>query len=266
MERLGPSVMALTRVASALAVLAAASAVGVPLARAADLPVPAKPGYYPPTYAPAIYNWTGIYLGGNVGVGMLSDSIAQSAPGPSTPVGTATLRPFNVIGGGQIGANYQFGSWVVGAEGALSSTNISGTGNVLTTTPSTESTTSAPHWLASATGRFGYAADTLLVYVKGGGAWMNVAYSQAIQIGGLNVIGPQRIDDTRSGFTAGVGLEYGLTENFSARLEYDFNDFGSKSYNFNQTPVSIRSDLHVLAFGLNYRFVPPGGSPVAAKY
>jgi opacity protein-like surface antigen len=51
-----------------------------------------------------------------------------------------------------------------------------------------------------------------------------------------------------------VGLEYGLTENLSAKFEYDFLDFGTKTYNFTATPVSIRSDLSMLTLGLNYRF------------
>ena len=93
-----------------------------------------------------------------------------------------------------------------------------------------------------------------LFYVKGGGAWMNVRYGQALVNGGFTA-GTQTVTDTRSGFTAGAGIEYGLTENFSARLEYDFYDFGTQTYNqFVQTPISIKSDMHALTFGLNYRF------------
>jgi high affinity Mn2+ porin len=243
----------------ALALLAGALAVP---ARAADLPAPAQ-GYYPPVYAPpALYDWTGLYLGANVGAGLLSDNVTQAAPGLTTLTGNTLIGPVGLVGGAQGGVNYQFGGWVVGAEAAWSATNISGSGTVLTTTPSTERATSAPWWFASATGRLGYAANTLLGYVKGGGAWMHTSYTQNI-LGG----GSQSMDDSRTGFTAGIGLEYGLTEHFSAKFEYDFYDFGTKTYNqFVQTPVAVRSDLHTLIFGLNYRFTWPGGGPVVAKY
>jgi opacity protein-like surface antigen len=95
-----------------------------------------------------------------------------------------------------------------------------------------------------------------LPYVKAGAGMMQVDYQQDAE-----AIAPpagtsatQQIKDTRTGFTGGFGVEYGLTENFSAKLEYDLYDFGTKNYNFAATPVSIRSYLHVLEFGLNYRF------------
>ena len=69
----------------------------------------------------------------------------------------------------------------------------------------------------------------------------------------------QDISDTRSGFTAGAGIEFGLVENLSAKIEYDFYDFGSKNYNFAITPVSVSSNLHALTVGLNYRFNWSGG-------
>ena len=95
----------------------------------------------------------------------------------------------------------------------------------------------------------------MLFYAKGGGAWMNVKYTQDTLVAGGALITTQGISDTRTGFTAGVGLEYGMTENLSAKLEYDFYDFGTKDYNvFTQTPVSVASNLHALTFGLNYRF------------
>ena len=122
MRRVSPGLMAL-----ALAALAVA-----PAARAADM-APA-PGYYPPpvVYRPAIYNWSGLYLGGNVGVGILTDTVTQTS---------ATVPPFqpagNIIhdtaagflGGAQFGGNYQFGSWVVGVEAMFDWSNISASVN-----------------------------------------------------------------------------------------------------------------------------------------
>jgi outer membrane immunogenic protein len=253
MTRLGPGVLALAL---------ATAAVGAP-ACAADLP-PA-PTSYPPVYRPALYNWTGFYFGGHVGGGLLADSISQV---PGTPLATLTgpinLGPFSVVGGGQTGVNYEFAPWVIGFEGTVSSSNISGTGNVVSSLGG-ENFTSAPKWLYSAAGRAGYAADTLWFYLKGGGAWMRVDYSQ--QVTGAAATPLQFITDTRNGYVVGAGLEYGMTENFSAKFEYDFYGFGSKTYNFVQTPVSVKSDVHVVTVGINYRLNWSGGGPlVPARY
>ena len=76
-----------------------------------------------------------------------------------------------------------------------------------------------------------YAANTLLFYVKGGGAWMHIEHVQDVLTGGATTA-TQSISDNRSGFVAGVGLEYALTQNLSALFEYDFYDFGTKTENF----------------------------------
>src|SRR5262249_27146140 len=106
----------LTAAMGFLAIGLAATAVAP--AQAADLPVPG-PAYYPKSFPPpAIYDWTGIYIGGNVGGGILTDSVSQNgfstSPLATTLVGSANLRPAGVGGGGQIGANYEFAPWVVG--------------------------------------------------------------------------------------------------------------------------------------------------------
>jgi outer membrane immunogenic protein len=262
MKRHGPGVTTLGMLAIA-ASLVAGGLVAAP-ARAADLPAPA-PSYYPPAYAPALYDWTGFYIGGHLGAGLLADSDTQNGASTAAVVtnlpSAIDISQAGFVGGGQVGLNYQFASWVVGAELSVSATTISGSGSGLTTSPTlppniplnTQRMTSAPMDFGAVTGRIGYAFNTLLPYVKAGVGSMQVHYTQDTLIA-TGTSATQEIKDTRTGFTGGLGLEYGLTENFSAKLEYDFYDFGSKTYNFTTTPLSIRSDLHVLEFGLNYRF------------
>lgn len=248
-----------------VALALAAMAFAAP-ARAADMAVP--PSYNPPAAAlpPAMYNWTGIYGGGNVGGALLSDSISQATTiGTTTIPATQTAHPAGIIGGGQLGANYQFSAWVVGIEAAWSASNLSGYGISSATDPGNllvtqERNTSNPLWLAAVSGRIGYAANDWLFYAKGGGAWMHVQYIQDL-LGAAGTVGSQTLNVNRSGFVAGGGIEYALTENLSARLEYDFYDFGTQTYNqFTATPVNNTSYLHTLTFGLNYRFTPqPSG-------
>ena len=252
----GPSSAEARRVAS-IAVLAIALASAAPLApaHAADMGVPG-PSYYPakPFPPPAIYDWTGIYVGGNVGGGMLTDSVSQNGvsvlPGATNLISSANLRPAGVVGGGQLGANYEFAPWVIGIEGSWDASAVQGntlTGIASTTplpataTPTQERFTSNVLWFAALTGRVGYAANDWLFYAKAGGGWMHVSYTEDLLNPGN--AGTQVINDNRSGFTVGAGIEFGLVENISGKIEYDFYDFGSRNYNFAITPVSERSDL-----------------------
>src|SRR5262244_3758097 len=71
-------------------------------AQAADIGVPSR-SYYPPL-PPAIYDWTGIYVGGHIGGGMLVDSASQNGVSPNgfNLTDTGNVRPAGVIGGGQV--------------------------------------------------------------------------------------------------------------------------------------------------------------------
>ena len=85
-------------------------------ALAADLPPPmAPPPRAPAMYVPVVplYNWTGFYLGGNLGFGLTGGNFNSSIAGTSVSQTTTT----SFLGGGQVGVNYEFGGGVViGAE------------------------------------------------------------------------------------------------------------------------------------------------------
>lgn len=260
------------RLSSALLAFGVTAAAGLATAaRAADLPVPGAP--VPSVYAPALYNWTGLYLGGHVGANILTDDVSAASTGGLLTAGPAvSYNPVGVIGGVQFGANYQAGAWVLGVEGTFAWSNVSGSATAVSPLVAGDSvrSTSALHWLATATGRIGYAFNTVLIYAKGGGAWADVEYFQDVigSTGGFfpttAVISTQSIGDTRNGWTAGAGVEYGLTEHVSARLEYDFVDFGSKTYTFMPNAalalapptqaMSFSSYVHEITVAVSYRF------------
>src|ERR1700741_5468788 len=85
----------------------AAAALLMPFAaNAADLgvgPVPAAPAPY---YAPQYFSWTGLYVGGNVGGAWADGSLSDTVLGFN-----ASTSQSNVIGGGQVGVNYQIGNF-----------------------------------------------------------------------------------------------------------------------------------------------------------
>jgi outer membrane immunogenic protein len=150
------------------------------------------------------------------------------------------------------------GSWT---DAAIGGSTLIGAATAIPTVPTVvqERFTSHPLWFAALTGRAGYAANDWLFYAKAGGAWMHVSYTEDLLVSGGATATSQVISDNRTGFTVGVGIEFGLVENLSGKIEYDFYDFGSRNYDFAFTPVSVRSDLHTLTAGLNYKFNLSGG-------
>jgi outer membrane immunogenic protein len=234
-------------------------------ALAADLPPPMAPPprapavYYPP---PPIYNWSGFYIGGNVGAAWNSGGSVSDTFG-STFTGSGQTTKFT--GGGQVGVNYQFwGGVVIGAEAMFDW--LPNTTNTWTVTEgptgpfpgSAASATFNSRWLTTATGKLGYAWDRVLVYGKGGGAWVG-ADNPNLTVNGLGQTLTSSTT-TNFGWTAGVGVEYAFAGNWSARIEYDFiglqnqsitvasGPFAGDTVNFNNRNISL------LTAGLNYKF------------
>ena len=215
----------------------------------------------PPSLPPAVarvpvFSWTGCYIGGHIGGGWTRKTVSASelAPGISFTGNTAGF-----LGGGQVGCNYQFApNWVIGIEGDGSAANIKGeaTTTVLGITGTARAKTD---WLASATGRLGWAAGPWLLYAKGGVAWAGDKYSADIPIFDEHI----EARETRTGWKVGGGIEWALWNNWSAKLEYDFYDFGTRSLAFTGTifgvpevvpGIDIKQTVNAVKFGINYRF------------
>jgi len=239
--------MVLRRFVGGLA-LAASSLAVICFAQAADLPVrPAPAPVAPVAYAPPVYNWSGFYIGGNIGGGFADSRWSDAFTG-----GHDWFDSDGVIGGGQIGANVQFNWLVLGLEGDFDWTGLKGSGiDSLGNAISTKT-----DWTSTATGRIGAAFDRLLVYGKGGVAFAHDRSSLA------DVFGGSASDSlTRTGWTMGAGLEYALDRNWSARLEYDYLGFGAEALNlptpnFQGYGSNASLNAQEVKFGINYRFGP----------
>ncbi len=223
---------------------------------AADLAVKA-PVYKGPSPPVVIYSWTGCYIGANIGGGWARKSWTTTTPPPPLDLGSHTAS--GVVGGGQIGCDYQTGPLVLGIEGMFDGANLRGS-NIPPSFPNSEDVTRIP-WFGTLTGRIGYAVDRALLYVKGGGAWVRDNHELIFVPTG--VVG-ETGSVTRSGWTLGGGLEYALAPNWSARIEYDYLGFGTKPVTFCR-PIcddifDIKQNIQLLVVGINYRF---SYSPVA---
>jgi outer membrane immunogenic protein len=232
-------------------VFAAATGLAVYAATAADLPVaPAPVPVAPVASAPgAIFSWTGFYIGGHVGGGFDRSSWSD----PFTGANNAFTSGAGFLGGAQAGANVQFNRLVLGVEGDFSYAGLKGSGrDSLGDSISTDT-----NWTSTVTGRVGAAFDRLLVYGKGGVAFARDrnTFTDLAGNGASNTL-------MRTGWTAGVGLEYGISKNWSAKIEYDYLSFGSQPLNFT-TPTTpsyaTNAGLNVqeIKAGVNFRFGGP---------
>ena len=188
----------------------------------------------PASVAPPAFSWTGFYLGAHVG----------GAFAGSNPFGNSDAR---LMGGGQIGADYQFApNWVLGIEGNYSFIDSNGSGLNFFRNRN----------LGSVTGRLGYAWGPALFYAKGGYAWADT--SRSFGFTGNN---------GENGYTVGGGIEYMLTQNWSAKLEYQYYNLGNVTF-VSAPPFVVsafNNEEHTIKLGVNYRF-NWGGTPVASRY
>jgi|SRR5215510_2496386 len=207
-----------------ISLVAAALAAAPMVAQAAD-PSPRPPVYRPPAAVP-YYDWSGFYIGGHVGF-------------------ATTDNDSGVVGGGQIGFNYQVGQWVFGVEGTLAATSIGESATVVVPGVGVATAHASLDWLSTVAFRAGYAFDRWLVYGKFGGAWAGVsADATGTLIGGQTV--RVSVTDNLNGWVVGVGTEYAFLNNWSAKFEYNRLDFGND--------LGHDAAVHVFKAGLNYRF------------
>jgi outer membrane immunogenic protein len=207
-----------------------------------------------PAYAAPLYNWTGFYIGGHVG-GAFSGS--NNFNGVVLSDTSARL-----MGGLQAGADYQFApNWVVGAEGQYS---WLGSNSFNATFPNAMIFNNDQRAIASITARVGYTWGPGLAYVKGGYAYSD--NRDTLTFAGVPVA--FTLDKNhQDGYTVGAGVEYMFAQNWSAKAEYQYYNFGDTRF---VTPVvlapfgTFHNDEHTLKLGVNYRF--NFGGPVVARY
>jgi outer membrane immunogenic protein len=206
---------------------------------------------------PATYDWTGFYVGGHVGYGW-AEKDWRDAFGLNV-----SNKADGFLGGGQVGFNYQIGMFVLGAEGDFSWSGIKGGSNTaaIIGAPLGNTFNTDVNWVSTLTGRAGVAFDRWLVYGKGGVAWANDKFSTNRYTAPVSV----EVTDTRIGWTAGAGVEYAFAPAWSAKLEYNYMDFGNRAVSFAPgTSTDIDQQIHAVKFGVNYKFGFPGA--VAGRY
>lgn len=235
------------RITAGLVGFAFALALGSAGTRASDL-----------TQEPAAeeaFDWGGFYVGVHGGYGQgkseysyngnteywddnLTDPTAPGGPGYGTG-GTLQLYPEfsneyrggdkqdldGVFGGAQIGYNYQYSNFVIGAVADISAADIeSDTANLAVGGGGDFSVSSKVDWFGTIRGRAGVAWDEVLVYGTGGLAYGRVKSSYEYSVDGDDYSGSTSA--TKWGWTIGGGIEFALTRNITLGTEYLYVDLG----------------------------------------
>jgi outer membrane immunogenic protein len=263
-----------------LGTLALAALTGAVPAIAAELPVR-------PAAAPAYSNWNGWYVGINAGGGFQSQEASLTNTGSTTGVVTSFLAAMfgptvsaigvpmwvsGPLGGFTVGWNWQAGWWLAGIEADIDCANITGISN-LTTPGLTIGVTNTLNRFGTVRGRLGVLAgptSNFLLYGTGGFAYgrNTLELTALAPFAGppANLYNQDRA--TKTGWTAGGGIEWMFLPSWTVKGEYLYTDLGSQTTSVTYfadsavpgtLTVSNNDRFHIVRFGLNYIFGGLGG-------
>jgi outer membrane immunogenic protein len=269
------------------------SSIGLALASgsalAADMPVKAP-------LAPApIYSWTGWYVGGNVGWAGERDpgtsNFTDTSPGlfPSATSNPQSNSPSasSAIGGVQAGYNWQITpryvlgvegdwDWLRASYGFCRQTSFDSIA-CLDAPPNGagfESIASQANWIATARARLGVTWDRFMFYGTGGVAFGDIKTTESLScldegcgdISTLKLAASSTFDQTKVGWTAGLGVEGFLDPSWSIKAEWLHVDLGNLNETFptvgnaggTESVVWSRdARFDTVRVGLNYHFNGP---------
>jgi outer membrane immunogenic protein len=308
----------------ALALLASTSLLGLAsVSAAADLMVRKAP---PPPPPPPVWSWTGFYIGAHVGAGWsrkewhTPDALCVLEDRDGVGFGCenshrGTHNSIGALGGGQVGFNWQAGWVLFGIEAQYSWADLKGDhadssyiaigelGDDDFLAINAQSRFSSDiEGIGTIAARLGIVSgpqDRTLFYIKGGAAYVKEDFRERVngtflavdlndnEAFPVNFTADFKGDRDKWGWMIGAGVEWGLFDNWSAKIEYNYLDFGDKTVKFNgnacvsfidsgiegrcfdglEREHKVDQNIQLIKFGLNYRFGWFGKAPtVMARY
>jgi opacity protein-like surface antigen len=197
---------------------------------------------------PALYNWTGFYLGANIGGAWVNGALTDTLTGASF---TGNVNP--AIGGATVGYNLQLANIVFGIEGTFDGTSLGNNNDTVTTPIDSFQGRVVTNWVSTLAARVGVAQNNWLIYAKGGGGWADNTVTVTSLTTGVSVSS----SNTPGGWLVGGGIEYGLSANWSIKVEYDYlhlSDWNGGSPFLPGDTINLSRQINMITFGANYRF------------
>jgi outer membrane immunogenic protein len=220
------------------------------------------------TKAPPLraYDWSGFHVGANLGIGIARNDTSTPFSTINNTTGTVggvafaeqfTLVPLGVVGGGQVGYDWQVARhWVVGAEADFQGTSqedtaclncgvIVGVGGG----PIGTTLTQRIDWFGTLRGRVGWTDGPILYYATGGLAYGHIRTDERVDTIPLttSVTTAASFGQTKVGWTAGAGAEAHLYGNWTAKAEYLYVDLGTVRGNVIAPELVIPPNINVLS-------------------
>jgi outer membrane immunogenic protein len=255
------------------------------VAAAADLPA-RRMAPAPLVAVVPVFTWTGFYVGIHAGH-IWADEDAVIGDRQNVGFGNGAVPALlefdnsGWMGGAQIGFNWQFGAFVAGVEADISGTDIGSESSAFfpgrnLNLPNNDPDRVGPRvtalnremdWLGTVRARVGFAFDRWMIFGTGGFAFGETSLSGSIvrtNAAGLPNFGDERNvfgsdSDTQTGWAAGAGVEYALTNNFTVKAEWIHYDLGDQNVRLSN-PSGDFADFRVenagdiVRLGLNYKF------------
>jgi outer membrane immunogenic protein len=220
-----------------------------------------RPPPYPAATALPLPNWNGFYIGVNAGGGIATGHSDFSVAGGAV-FASVNNSLSGALGGGQIGYNWQSGSFVYGVETDFQASGLRG--GISTPCapgfcglPLTASFRQEVPWFGTVRGRLGYAAAGWMIYGTGGFAYGQLDTDASATAGAVTATFSAR--ETLTGWTAGGGIEVALAPSWSAKIEYLYLDLGDSTRTWVLAGLPAITDnthlaMSVVRAGVNFRF------------
>lgn len=197
----------------------------------------------------AVHDWSGVYVGGYLGYGFGSSDSAFSSP--NTP-GFQASQDYDIdgfLGGVQVGYNYQINAAVLGVEADFSGADIKGHSDEINVGGGDVYDTKVD-WFGTLRARAGYAFDRTLIYGTGGLAYGSV--ENRYLDGPLDSFSEK---NTKVGWTIGAGLEQAITDQWSAKVEYQYVDLRDQTIDYApNSNTTFENKFNTVKIGMNYKF------------
>lgn len=198
------------------------------------------------------YNWSGIYVGVQGGYGW-----GQAEIEPDEPPFEYDHDVEGGFGGGHAAVRWQLNNFTIGAEAEINASGIDGSvtriqvGPLLQPMPTTFGTDIK--WFGSLSAELGLPVDRFLLSVTGGVAFADIDYHTNVQFGGTTVF-DQTDNASPVGWTAGLGVDYAVTDHWLVGARYRYYDFGDDSFTINGFETNFKTDLQTVTVKAAYKF------------
>ena len=196
-----------------------------------------------------VHDWSGVYVGGQIGYGFGRTNAVFSSPNTPTFQASQDYDIDGFLGGVQVGYNYQINSMVLGVEADIAGADIKGHSGEINVGVRGDTYDTKVDWFGTLRASAGYAFDNSLIYGTGGLAYGSV--ENRYLDGPFNSFSEK---GTKTGWTLGAGLEQAFTDHWSANVEYLYVDLRDQTIDYGGSNTEFDNKFSTVKIGMNYKF------------